>query len=314
MEKISVIVPVYNVEKYLPACIDSILRQTHSNLEVILINDGSKDKSGQICDEFAKLDSRVKVVHKENGGVSAARNIGLDSAEGDYIAFVDSDDFIAVNMYERLLQEIKRTDTDMVLCNYSKVDEEGKILTEYAYVQNEIVTGVDALIWLEREHNWSYCVVWPRLYKKKVFDGIRFKENVICEDEFIAHQLYLNCDKVAGINESFYFYRNNPGSITSSKGIRNLDGIEAMYDRFLDYQKLGLNHLLLGTLKNAKGIMKLTREVKCSSSKDNQRINEVTFMFRYMVRQLKWKADFNSIIIAICPKFYYCIKKLFKRG
>lgn len=312
MDKISVIIPVYNVEKYLSACIKSILNQTHRNLELILIDDGSKDNSGQICDEFAKKDSRIRVIHQENGGVSVARNKGVDISEGDYIAFVDSDDFVAPNMYESLLKAIKRTDADMALCNYRKVDEEGATISEYTYVQNEVVSGEKALEWLEREHNWSYVVVWPKLYHRSVFENIRFKEKVICEDEFAVHHIFLKCKKIVTISDSLYCYRYNPSSITSVNTIRRLDGLEALYERFLVYQKRGLKHLLRGTINNARRIIKRAACIKCATLEERQRIKQIIAMFRSMVYQLRWRAGLMNHVIATCPILSYRIISLLK--
>ena len=117
MEKISIIVPVYNVEKYLKTCLDSIINQTYQNLEIILVDDGSTDNSGEICEEYRKTDSRIILIHKENEGLSMARNFGLDIASGDYISFVDSDDFIARNMMEALYNRLLETQSDMAICS-----------------------------------------------------------------------------------------------------------------------------------------------------------------------------------------------------
>ncbi|MBE5873478.1 MAG: glycosyltransferase [Lachnospiraceae bacterium] len=311
--KISVIVPVYNVEKYLEQCVDSILCQTYDNLELILVDDGSKDGSGQICDCYAERDSRIRVIHQENKGISAARNVGLDVATGEYIAFVDSDDFIKPEMYEVMIGAIAENDADIVLCNYCKVTEEGEPEIDCKYVKNETASGLEALEWLEREHNWSYVVVWTRVYKKRVFQELRFKEKCIHEDEFIAHQVYLQCDKVTGVEESFYCYRRNATSVTSVKGVKYLDGVEAMYERFLIYQSLKLNKLLPGVLRSAKGEMDAMAHIRCDSEADKKRVEEVIAMFRYMVRQLKWNADKKSLLIALFPRMYYKLKGKLKR-
>lgn len=127
-EQISVIIPIYNVEKYLSDCVESVLKQTYTDLEIILVDDGSQDASGQICDDYAKQDSRVQVIHKKNGGLSSARNAGIDQATGQYFFFLDSDDWIAENALELLYKEIKSTGSDLALCNMQYVDEQGKNL------------------------------------------------------------------------------------------------------------------------------------------------------------------------------------------
>lgn len=310
MEKISVIVPVYNVEKYIAQCIESILCQTYQNIELILVNDGSQDDSGKICDEYAGKDSRIRVIHQVNRGLSVARNAGLDIASGDYIAFVDSDDFIKPNMYELLLSAMKKNNSDMVLCNYCKVSETGEFEHDNFYVRNETVSGMKALEWLEREHYWSYIVVWARLYKRSLFENLKFKENYIHEDEFIAHELYIRCKTVTGIEDSLYCYRNNSKSVTSVKGIRYLDGVEAAYERFLAFQRLELKHLLPGIVKNVKGEMNAIMYADNSLPEHKQRVRKTIGMYRYMVRELKWRAGVGSILLALFPHMYFKVKAL----
>lgn len=127
---ISIIVPVYKVENYLSKCLDSMICQTYKNIEIILVDDGSPDNSGKICDDYAKKDSRIKVIHKENGGLSDARNAGLKIATGKYIGFVDSDDYISVEMYEKLYNQAKKEDADIACCNYYRVKMEKNLIKE----------------------------------------------------------------------------------------------------------------------------------------------------------------------------------------
>ena len=147
-EQISVIIPVYNVEKYLSDCVESVLRQTYTDLEIILVDDGSKDASGRICDDYAKQDLRVRVIHKQNGGLSSARNAGIESANGQYLYFLDSDDWIAENAIELLYEAIKNTQSDLALCNMQYTDVRGRnISKQNAYrdfcVNNELWTQQD---------------------------------------------------------------------------------------------------------------------------------------------------------------------------
>ena len=142
---ISIIIPVYNVEKYLDKCINSVLMQTYKNIEILLINDGSTDSSGQICESYAKKDSRIKVIHKENGGLSDARNVGIEHSTGSYIMFVDSDDYIDCNMASVLYNLLNSTNSDMAICNCTKVDEEYNMLTTPSSVTDEIILGKKAL-------------------------------------------------------------------------------------------------------------------------------------------------------------------------
>ncbi len=235
MDLVSIIVPIYNVEKYINKCIDSIINQTYSNLEIILVDDGSPDKCGEICDKYALLDKRIKVIHKTNGGLSDARNTGLDVATGDYIVFIDSDDYVDQNMISALHKEIIESKTDMVICNYQEVNEEGLIIEEKKETipyTGKLYTGIEILYGVI-QYEGSYLVtVWNRMYKKKLWQDIRFPAGKQHEDEYVLHEICLICDKVSVINMPLYFYRQRNNSIMNMKyNIKRLDAIEALFMR-----------------------------------------------------------------------------------
>ena len=168
---ISVIIPVYNVEEYLDDCLTSVLAQTYSNLEILLINDGSTDNSGVICDKYAQTDSRIKVFHKENGGVSSARNIGLENATGQYIAFVDPDDWIEPNMYETIITQFEKSDVDAVFCGYWEnfSDEVKRNPVIHMPEKHDIVSGRDALYQcLIKMEDGYFTSVWNNVFKSEV--------------------------------------------------------------------------------------------------------------------------------------------------
>ena len=203
---ISVIVPIYNVEKYLRRCVDSILAQTYKNLEVILVDDGSPDACPAICDEYAQKDKRIKVVHKQNGGVSSARNTGLDVATGDYIAFVDSDDYIEVDMYETLLNTMQREQTDLVICNnYNNYQNKVYIASKYDSGKIDITSEEGRrLIVASEEINTS--VPWNKLYKKSVLSE-RFDESISWgEDQKFNYNYISNCKSIFYISKPLYHY------------------------------------------------------------------------------------------------------------
>ncbi|MBQ9730331.1 MAG: glycosyltransferase [Clostridia bacterium] len=225
---ISVIVPVYNVEKYLSECVDSILRQTYQNLEVILVDDGSTDNSGAICDEYAKKDSRIKVFHKENGGLSSARNYGLDRMHGDYVAFVDSDDYIADTMYEELIKKCLEYGADITACGFTRFYEDGKEEHRYAFFEGECFIGKD----FDRLADYGpykdlVVVAWNKLYKSCVFNQIRYPAGKLHEDEFIIFDLLGKIKKFVFLYKSLYRYRVRENSITSTFNLNRLDGVEA---------------------------------------------------------------------------------------
>ena len=176
---ISVIVPVYKVERYLCRCVDSIIAQTYTNLQIILVDDGSPDGSGAICDDYAAKDSRITVIHKKNGGLSDARNAGLVAACGSYIGFVDSDDYIAVDMYEKLYKAIVACNADMSVCNFRYVDENGNNIEERNNalpVKDEVIDGITALTRTLDDKGWYYVTAWNRLYSRKLLQSIYFPD------------------------------------------------------------------------------------------------------------------------------------------
>ena len=207
---ISVIVPVYNTEKFLHRCVDSILNQTYKNIEIILIDDGSTDASGSICDEYAKIDSRIKVIHKENEGVSRARNLALEIAKGEYIGFVDSDDSIEPDMYEILYDNILHYGAEISLCNQKRIngnfaENESSIDKITVFNRNEAIKELS----LERAFSGGLC---NKMIKKSVLDKVRFAEDIyFAEDKLFLMQFLLICNKVVfdPAPKYNYFIREN---------------------------------------------------------------------------------------------------------
>ena len=232
---ISVVVPIYNVEKYLHKSIESILNQTYRNLEIILVDDGGTDNCPAICDEFAKNDERIKVIHKKNGGLSDARNAGVEIASGEYIGFIDSDDYIKPDMYEKMLARLKETGADIVVCNYACVREDGTLIEERnqnASVEDGVFTSKEAVEKL-CGNNYEYWVTaWNRLYKAEVAKAVPFPKGKIHEDEFTAHLFYDHAKLVAGISEPLYQYVIRENSIMTKKySVKNLAYVEALNQR-----------------------------------------------------------------------------------
>lgn len=222
---ISVIVPIYKVEEYLHACVDSILEQTYVNLEVILVDDGSPDLCGQICDEYSRKDLRIKVIHKKNGGLSDARNAGLDIAQGEYIYFVDSDDIIHPELLEKLFILIKKYGADISICRYqifNDGDSPKIILGQHGNV--ECFSDFEML---DNLYNPKYApaniVAWNKLYRRSIWNSLRYKVGIINEDEDLAVKLYLSKDvtKICWLNEDLIFYRKRIGSIMDSTKTRD---------------------------------------------------------------------------------------------
>ena len=225
-EKISVIVPVYNVEQYLERCVDSIINQTYTNLEIILVNDGSTDNSGKLCDELAKKDKRIRVIHKENGGLSDARNRGVDEAESDLVGFIDSDDYIDRDMYEILLKNLNNTDADLSMCALYDVYNN----TPEAQVTNKETWKLSSeqAIKMVMEAKILSVTAVNKLYRKSLFTDLKFEVGKIAEDAFIMIKLLDKCEKIVATNEKKYYYVHRENSITTQKfSTKFLNVIEA---------------------------------------------------------------------------------------
>lgn len=231
---ISVIIPIYKVEKYLPDCLDSVLTQEYSNMEIILVDDGSPDGCPAICDHYAKNDQRIRVIHQKNAGLAAARNAGLDMARGSLVGFVDSDDMIDSAMYSNLYEALMTSGADLSVCNYRQVDEVGRPLPqEDGPIRDEVLEGTEAIIrTLEQEKNWYWVIACNKLYKSHLFNTVRFPQGKVHEDEFVIHKILVQCNKLACVSDDLYLYRQRDSGITgSSYSIKRLDGAEALFDR-----------------------------------------------------------------------------------
>ena len=243
---ISVIVPVYNVEKYLKRCIDSILNQTYKNLEIILVDDGSPDDCGKICDDYAQKDSRVKVIHQENAGLSMARNAGLDIAKGEFIAFVDSDDYIHPQMYEILYKFIESNKADVVFSNYKHIVEPDfnykniEQINQKIYHKNEIVD----VCCTEKS---KIMVAWNKLYRKEIFDRVRYPKGILCEDSHVLLDILGLCEKIVYIEEELYYYSiERDDSIMRTYNFKMLkDELEAYKKMIVFFEKNSLRSLFI---------------------------------------------------------------------
>ncbi|WP_216696880.1 glycosyltransferase family 2 protein [Anaerostipes faecalis] len=227
---ISVIVPVYNVEQWLERCIESICRQSYHNLQIILVDDGSTDNSGKICDRFALTDSRVLVIHKKNGGLSDARNAGMLQAKGEYISFVDSDDWLESLFYENLFFVIQKYDCDIVGCEYQKKKEQILETTDISNISEQVFDRTSAMSALI--DNRIQQVVWNKLYKQKIIEDIFFKKGKYHEDEFWSYQVFARAKTYVSIDYIGYNYFQRENSIMGEEySLKRLDAVEAKVER-----------------------------------------------------------------------------------
>lgn len=314
---ISVIVPVYNVEKYLPQCIDSILNQTEKNLEIILVDDGSLDNSGKICDEFSKKDDRIIVIHKKNNGLSSARNAGLEIARGNYIGFVDSDDWLDKTMYEVLLKLLKENNSDISCCDFFKTANSNDSIP---HIDNEIINSYNNIESLNNFYNGLYTqtvVAWNKLYKRELFKDISYPVGKIHEDEGTTYKLYYKANKITYTNRPLYYYRITPNSITTSKfNKKRLDIIDVYDEKVKFIKNINNEEIYSKTLKWY--LFKLINcYFECSNNIENnteyltlinQKVSETYKSYiQSDKKQLHWIILFS--IFKINPKLY---KKLLR--
>lgn len=234
---VSIIIPVYNVQDYLARCVDSVLTQTYTDLEIILVDDGSIDISGDICDEYALHDARVRVIHKENGGLSDARNAGLDEARGNYVAFIDADDYVDPSFVELLLKTINETGAQIAVSTWQELkdgDKPRKVKTKRP--RCTILTQEEAIssVFYQKKLNHSAC---SRIFETQLFNNLRFPEGMLYEDLAIIYPLLCKVEKVALINTPMYYYMHRQGSIITTMSLRRthvLDHIERIEEQVTD--------------------------------------------------------------------------------
>lgn len=306
---ISVIVPIYNVEKYIHECLSSVLNQTYKNLEIILIDDGSQDMSGKICDEYGFKDNRIIVIHKKNGGLSAARNLGLKKSNGKYVVFIDSDDYLSENYVYLLYMSIKNNNSDIAICSYKFIKQNKNETRLSTLINNVSYSNVDILKNLLKGN--IECYAWNKIYKKKLFDlnNITFPENKFYEDITTFVRLIIKSNRISYVDVPLYMYRIRKGSITDSKN-RELsnDFNEAIYsvNEIIEYNNLKnevsqelVNFNLMYTLMNLNIVSKYTHYSSFefySEFKKNFKEQYFKYKFKDIISNkcvLKWvKRDF----------------------
>lgn len=275
-EKISVIIPIYNVEKYLPKCINSVLNQTYSNLEIILVNDGSTDSCKQICEEYKKLDNRIKIINKKNGGLSDARNYGIEASTGNYIAFLDSDDWIDKELYMTLYKIIKRYDADISVCNFKKSYLNGDNKTHNSG-KIKCYSNIEALNELYGKNSVQMIVAWNKLYKRSTIKELRFPVGRIHEDEYLTPIIIYNANKLVYIDNQLIYYRQTPNSIMNSKfNIKRLDYLYVLENRIEFFKENMLDQLYEKSIETyILKIIDFYFKVKYSDIKNKKNINKI---------------------------------------
>lgn len=235
MDLISIIIPVYQAEKYLDRCIESVVNSTYRDIEVLLIDDGSTDHSSLICDQWVRRDPRVKVIHKQNGGVSSARNRGIEEATGSYIIMVDSDDYISKDMINDLYYRSQIDHTDLVICDFDRGRSESYCFDNNDVLNDtEIIKAEDAMLRSYQDNSAAlmYIAPWCKLYKRCLFEGIRYPVGKIFEDIYITHLLLFKTDRISIVPKKMVYYYEHDDSIMHQKfHAGKLDYLEALKER-----------------------------------------------------------------------------------
>lgn len=317
---ISVIVPIYKVERYLKACVDSIVNQTYSNLEIILVDDGSPDRCPEICDEYARLDNRIKVIHQENGGLSAARNSGIDVARGEFLTFIDSDDFVAKNYVELLYDGMLKFDADISIasfCTFTKEDELEIQSNELPFVEITRDECFRRYGSLNAELSMPFISACNKLYKKDFFASIRFPIGKLYEDAFTTYKLLDKAKKIVFTPSKLYFYRINPQSILGqSFREKHLEMVDAFRSGFDFFDKKGENEIASLFIPPM-----LMREIYCWWSvkqilKNECLAQKILKDYRKKCKMLKLRTQVSKLwffifkAISFCPWLYIWYRKI----
>ena len=311
---VSVIVPVYNVEKYLTRCLDSIVGQTYRNLEIILVNDGSTDRSGEICLQYAQSDPRIRLFTQKNQGQSAARNTGLDHMKGEYVHFVDSDDYISPYMIEILLDKLLQYDVPIAMCNYLEAEDSddnaaldmipaGQTNFCKKISQNEVFDGMMAI------NAIKFVTPCGKLYYKEVFETLRYPVGRIHEDDFLSHRIYSQTDAVCYVDLRLYAYRQSLNSTTRKNGvwcIKSKDIIDMRLDRLAFFQQYGVKKYTL----RAKDQLVSDSVGYLLAVTDQERAKQYTAEIEEKVYQITGKKlfSFKWMLFKISPRLYRLAK------
>ena len=318
MDKVSVVVPIYNVEKYLNKCIDSIINQTYKNLEIILVDDGSLDNCPKICDSYQKEDNRIKVIHKENGGLSDARNAGIEIATGKYICFIDSDDFISKEYIDTLYKMCIKHNADIAECDYIKFKDEKDIIEDEGILQEQEYTNIEMLNRLYvKNYSIKTTIAWNKLYKIDLFTEIRYPKGKLHEDEFTTYKLIYKSKKVVETDKKLYYYRQNDKSIMGKKfNEKRYDALEAFQKRKEFFKNKGNKDFYnKSDIKYQNKLINfycLTKKyMKDSKQQQKKLLGLANENFNNMDRKIRYKVKF--IFFKFFPNVYYNIWKIIRK-
>ncbi len=306
---ISVIVPIYNVESYLEECLESIVGQTYAKLEIILVDDGSTDSSGDICEEWKSKDNRIQVIHQANGGLSRARNAGLAVAKGEYIAFVDSDDFVHPQMYERMLEVLKKTQADMALCReYAFEDGES---VDLALLHEEATFEIED----REQHLLHFCEkfsgvvtwAWNKLYRRTLLQGLLFEPDTIQEDILFSATVASGVNRVVRVDERLYFYRQRKESLMNCVNPERFMQCAEVAEKEFYLLREAMEDKLHVKLYHT--ILERVADYAASSFwKKESHLTDIEVIFRRLFDEIDLQKKFKFYIVRYFPRMYYVIK------
>ncbi|WP_418748343.1 glycosyltransferase family 2 protein [Faecalibacillus intestinalis] len=315
---VSIIVPVYNVQDYLKDCLESIRKQTYKDLEILLINDGSKDKSGEICDQYSKIDSRIRVFHKNNGGLSSARNMGLNNIKGEYVCFIDSDDIIDNMFIEKLFQIMIKYNVDMVKSNFYKKDQDKIKDSKKVKLFSPEEACYDFLFTKYSLRKAMKSTSTDALYKREVFKNIRYKEGIINEDTQIFPNIIFECNRIAYYDRSMYYYRENENGIMHSKinkkKIESLNIWKEIYTTVNEKSKLGYGVIAQWVINLIYSYWETYQIENIKEKEEYQKLIKKVFLENkklFYAEKIALKIKIGIKIFDICPRFFYLINDYF---
>lgn len=304
-ELISVIVPVYKIEAYIGECVESLINQTYRNLEIILVNDGSPDSCGDLCEQYAKTDKRIRVLHKVNGGLSDARNHGIKEAHGTYISFIDGDDFIDISFYETMMEIAQKSSCDIIEC-YSVKFKDGDTPKAIYKAEHHSLTPTE---WLTESNLGEFlsCVVWNKIYKRTLFDGIEFPVGRHYEDEATTYKVVYKANGIERVSSALYFYRQREGSITQSeKSLKEIkEQYKALEEKFEFFEKNGETTIAkFSQAKLAIYMISVYKMRKKLTGEEKNWRNRIKIIFKNILAEplVPMKYKLYLLMFIICPR------------
>ena len=326
---VSVVIPVYGVEQYLDRCIQSVVEQDYEQLDIVVVDDGSPDGCPELCDEWAARDSRIRVVHKENGGLASARNAGLDIIIGDMVTFVDSDDYVEPDYIAAMINATEEKHADLAMCSVFHEDTDGNPIEqtapvrrkEYAPIADTLTacSGIDCMRQRGEENGADNVVAWNKLYRRQLWEGLRYPVGKLHEDEFVTYRIFGRVNTAVLLPERLYHYVERTGSIMHTKyTLRSLDLIEALIGKVCFLLDRNAVDLVPGFFSQLKDSIYRARQLDWSDGQVRKRLEELFQMFRTIpwniVYCLPLKDRINYIGTRICPFLFWGRKTYGKKG